>query len=75
MVSVTTTGAVIPPRVVFFVTPDGELGYAKRFGRRYLGLDRWRGWELFGVFNRRAGAQLVAGRDRIRVKVQPCQPA
>ena len=69
MAAVTTTGAVIPPRVVFFITPDGELGYAKRFGRRYLGLDRWRGWELFGVFNRRAGAALVVGSESIRVQV------
>ena len=57
------------PRIVRFVTPDGDPGFATRFGRRYLGRDRWRGWELFGALNRRAGAALVAGDDRIRVHI------
>ena len=57
------------PRIVRFVTPDGDPGFATRFGRRYLGRDRWRGWELFGAQNRRAGAALVAGDDRIRVRI------
>ena len=54
---------------VIFVTPDGDRGFASRYGRRYLGRDRWRGWELFGALNRRAGAALVAGDDRIRVRI------
>ena len=57
------------PRIVRFVPPDGDPGFATRFGRRYLGRDRWRGWELFGALNRRAGAALVAGDDKIRVRI------
>ena len=57
------------PQIVRFVTPDGDPGFATRYGRRYLGRDRWRGWELFGAQNRRAGAALVAGDEAIRVKV------
>ena len=61
-----------PGRVVYFVTSDGDRGFASRFGRRYrryLGRDRWRGWELFGALNRRAGAALVAGDEAIRVRI------
>ena len=68
-------GGLTHPRIVRFVTPDGDRGFASRFGRRYLGRDRWRGWELFGAHNRRAGAALVAGPDRVGVKVvQAVQP-
>ena len=67
--------AVSRPERVIFITPDGDRGFASRYGRRYLGRDRWRGWELFGAHNRRAGAALVAGPDRVRVKVvQAVQP-
>ena len=68
MAAVPATGGAIP-RVVFFATPDGDRGFASRYGRRYLGRDRWRGWELFGALNRRAGAALVAGEDRVRVRI------
>ena len=61
--------AVSRPERVIFITPDGDPGFATRYGRRYLGRDRWRGWELFGALNRRAGAALVAGDEAIRVKV------
>ena len=57
------------PEVIYFTTPDGDSGFATRFGRRYLGRDRWRGWELFGALNRRAGAALVAGGETIRVRI------
>ena len=58
------------PRIVRFVTPDGDPGFATRFGRRYLGRDRWRGWELFGTNNRRAGAALVGSPgESIRVQI------
>ena len=62
--------AVSCPERVVFVTPDGDRGFASRYGRRYLGRDRWRGWELFGALNRRAGAALVGNPgESIRVKV------
>ena len=67
--SIPTLGCTESPRIVCFVTPDGDPGFATRFGRRYLGRDRWRGWELCGIQNRRAGAALVAGEDRIRVRI------
>ena len=71
MAAVTTTGAVTtPPRVVFFRIPgDPETYFARRFGRDYYGMNRWRGWRLCGAFNRRAGAALVAGDESIRVQV------
>ena len=63
------TTKVSKPAVIYFTTPDGDPGFATLFGRRYLGRDRWRGWELFGALNRRAGAALVAGNETIRVHV------
>ena len=63
------TTEVPKPAVIYFTTPDGDPGFATRFGRRYLGRDRWRGWELCGIQNKRAGAALVAGDDRIRVRI------
>ena len=58
-----------PERVVRFVTPDGDPGFATRYGKRWLGRDRWRGFELFGIQNKRAGAALVAGDGAIRVYI------
>ena len=47
----------------------GDPGFATRFGRRYLGRDRLRGWELCGIQNKRAGVALVAGDEVIRVRI------
>ncbi len=43
-------------RVVHFVTPDGDQGFARQFGCDYWGGDRWCGWRLLGAQNKRAGA-------------------
>ena len=70
----TTTGGAIP-RVVHFETRDGERGFARRFGRELWGADRWRGWRLCGIQNKRAGAALVGGPgESIRVKVVQAVP-
>ena len=62
--------AVSRPERVIFVTSDGDLRFPTRFLRRYLGRDRWRGWELCGIQNKRAGATLVGSPgESIRVKV------
>ena len=70
-----TTPAAVAPSVVFFTTPDGDHGFASRFGRRYPGRDRWRGWELCGIQNRRAGAALVGNPgESIPVRLVAVQP-
>ena len=69
MTAVPTTGGAIP-RVVFFRIPgDPEIYFARRFGRDYWAANRWRGWRLCGVQNRRAGAALVDGSQSIRVRL------
>ena len=74
MVAQTTTGGAIP-RVVHFETYDGELGFARRFGREFWGADRWRGWRLCGIQNKRAGAALVGNPgESIRVRLVAVQP-
>ena len=58
------------PGIVFFTVPGNPNAYfARRFGRDYGVANRWRGWRLCGVQNRRAGAALVAGDESIRVRV------
>ena len=60
------------PGIVEFTVPgDPETYFARRFGQDYYGMNRWRGWRLCGVHNRRAGAALVGGPEEppIRVRV------
>ncbi len=46
--------------IVYFTVPgDSDLHFARRFGHDYYGMNRWRGWRLCGVHNKRAGAALV----------------
>ena len=60
----------LQPRIVDFVIPgDPVVYFARRFGRAYYGMNRWRGWRLCGVHNKRAGAALVDGSQSIRVHV------
>ena len=62
--------ATAQPGIVDFMIPgDPTVYFARRFGRDYYAMNRWRGWRLCGVANRRAGAALVAGEDRIRVRI------
>ena len=62
--------APLPPVVWFTVPGDPETYFARRFGKDYWAANRWRGWRLCGIHNRRAGAALVAGPGEfIRVKV------
>jgi hypothetical protein len=57
-----------PAPVIFFkVAGDPGLHFAVRRGRDYWACNRYRGWKLCGVRNRRAGAALVAGDRSIRV--------
>ncbi len=64
-----TTGASAP-RLVDFVTPTGDTGFAiRRADGQFWAANRWRGFRLFGAQNKRAGAQLVAGDRRIRARL------
>ncbi len=56
-------------REVYFTTPDGDFGFARRFGPYFYGMDRWRGWRLCGVHNRRAGAALVSPDSALPTKL------
>ena len=65
------------PGIVFFTVPgDPETYWAiRRADRQFWAANRWRGWRLCGVENRRAGAALVDGGTSIRVRLvdgQPC---
>ena len=61
------------PGIVFFTVPGDthpDVYWAiKRADRQFWACNRWRGWRLCGVHNRRAGAALVAGNEGIRVQV------
>ena len=62
------------PGIVWFTVPSepGDPGphFARRWGRDYYGMNRWRGWRLCGVENKRAGVALV-GRpgESLRVRL------
>ncbi len=67
------TGATALREVFFLV--DGQLGMARRFGRDYFGCDRWRGWKLCGLHNRRAAAALVSLDRSVPAKLVRIVPA
>ncbi len=63
--------------IVWFRTPDdAEPQFALYQCGQWWARNRWRGWRLCGVQNRRGGAALVGGLgESIRVRLvagQPC---
>ncbi len=62
--------------IVWFTTPDDpDAQFALYQCGQWWARNRWRGWRLCGVENRRAGAALVDSETSIRVRLvdgPPC---
>ena len=68
------SAAPVPGVIYFRVDGDPDLYFARRLGRDYWAANRWRGWRLCGVHNKRAGAALVGGSDDPAIRVRLVTP-